>query len=60
MTLIPYIYVDGTSEDAMNFYAGVFDADDVVKMRFKDASPENGMRPSNKIMYSHNEKDAGS
>ncbi|WP_294225576.1 VOC family protein [uncultured Shimia sp.] len=57
MTFIPYVYFDGTSEDAMDFYAAVFDADDVVKMRFSEAPQEIGMPHSDKIMYSHIEKD---
>lgn len=57
MTFIPYLYFDGTSEEAMDFYAEVFGADDVVKMRFEDAQPEIGMEQSDKIMYSHIKKD---
>lgn len=57
MTFIPYLYFGGTSEAAMDFYAEIFDADDVVKMRFKEAPPEIGMEQSDKIMYSHIKKD---
>lgn len=57
MTFIPYLYFDGTSEAAMDFYADVFGADEVVKMRFKEAPPEIGMEQSDKIMYSHIKKD---
>ena len=56
MTFIPYLYFDGDSEAAMDFYADVFDADEVTKMRFKEAPPEIGMERSDKIMYSHIKK----
>lgn len=57
MTFIPYVYFDGTREEAMDFYTAVFDADDIVKMSFKDAPPEISMQQDDKIMYSHIEKD---
>jgi len=56
MTFIPYLYFDGTSEAAMDFYTEIFDADEVVKMRFKEAPPDIGMEQSDKIMYSHIKK----
>ncbi|MCP5088123.1 MAG: VOC family protein [Rhodobacteraceae bacterium] len=52
MTFIPYLYFDGDCDAAMTFYAGVFGADDVQKMRYSDAPEDESLPDSDRIMYS--------
>lgn len=43
MSFVPYLNFDGTTTEAMTFYAKVFDADDLQIFRFGDAEPTEGM-----------------
>lgn len=46
MSFTPYIFFDGNCSDAVDFYAEVFGADNVVKMPYSDAPPDVGLPPS--------------
>ncbi len=51
MSFIPYLYFNGTCEAAFDFYADVFGATDVLKMRYADAPPDLDMPVNDKIMH---------
>lgn len=53
MTFIPYLTFDGNAEEAMTFYAEVFGATEIQILRFSDAPPNQGLPPTDKVMYSH-------
>lgn len=52
MSFTPYIFFDGNCSDAIDFYAEVFGADNVIKMPYSDAPPDAGLPPSeNRFMH---------
>lgn len=51
MSFIPYLSFDGTCETAFDFYANVFGATDVFKMRYMDAPADIGLPATDKIMH---------
>lgn len=53
MSFTPFLFFDGNCEEAIDFYAEVLGADEVVKTSFADAPPEAGMPPDARVMYSH-------
>lgn len=46
MSFTPYIFFDGTCSEAIDFYAEVFGADNVMKMPYSEAPPDVGLPPS--------------
>ncbi|SHG48463.1 VOC family protein [Cognatishimia maritima] len=46
MSFTPYIFFDGNCSDAIDFYAEVFGADNVMKMPYSEAPPDVGLPPS--------------
>ncbi|MGH1466503.1 MAG: VOC family protein [Cognatishimia sp.] len=51
MTFTPYIFFHGNAAQAIDFYAEVFGADNVVKMPFSDAPPEAGLADVDRLMH---------
>ena len=53
MQIQPYLFFEGRTEEALEFYRKVLDAEIVVKMRFKDApgSPPGPKPPADAIMH---------
>ncbi|RDS78777.1 VOC family metalloprotein YjdN [Dyella monticola] len=55
MEIQPYLFFDGRCEEAIVFYQQALGAQEVMKMRFKDAPPSAGYQPSadvaDKIMH---------
>ena len=55
MEIQPYLFFDGRCEEAIAFYREALGAQEVMKMRFKDAPPGGGYQPSaevaDKIMH---------
>ncbi|MDC0738720.1 VOC family protein [Cognatishimia sp. SS12] len=45
MSFTPYLFFDGNCSEAIDFYADVFGADNVLKMPFSDAPPDIGLPP---------------
>ncbi|GAA6208081.1 VOC family protein [Cognatishimia sp. WU-CL00825] len=43
MSFTPYIFFNGNCSEAIDFYADVFGADNVLKMPFSEAPPEVGL-----------------
>jgi PhnB protein len=46
MSFTPYLFFDGNCSEAIDFYAEVFGADNVMKMPYSDAPPDVGLPPS--------------
>jgi len=46
MSFTPYLFFDGNCSEAIDFYAGVFGAENVMKMPYSDAPPDAGLPPS--------------
>lgn len=59
MSFTPYIFFDGNCSDAIDFYAEVFGADNVIKMPYSDAPPDVGLPPS-PDRFMHTQIDVGS
>ena len=58
MSFTPYLFFDGTCSDAIDFYAEVFGADNVIKMPYSDAPPDVGL-PQSKDRFMHAQIDIG-
>lgn len=58
MTFTPYMFFDGNCSEAIDFYAVVFGADNVVKMPFSDAPPDVGL-PALDDRFMHAQIDVG-
>ncbi len=52
MSFIPYLFFDGSCSDAIDFYAEVFGAENVIKMPYSDAPPEAGLPDLDRLMHS--------
>lgn len=51
MATHPYLHFDGTCEDALSFYAGVFGGTGLQIMRYADAPDMAGAAKSNRVMH---------
>jgi PhnB protein len=51
MSFTPYIHFQGNCAEAMEAYARIFGATDLHMWRYKDAPPDAGMTPSDKVMH---------
>lgn len=58
MSFTPYIFFDGNCSDAIDFYAEVFGAENVIKMPYSDAPPDVGLPPSDD-RFMHAQIDVG-
>jgi PhnB protein len=52
MSFVPYLHFRGDCAEAMAFYADVFGTGEPLLMRYSEAPPETGARPSERIMHS--------
>lgn len=55
MTIQPYLFLDGRTEEALNFYKKAVGAEVQMLMRFKDSPEQNpncGPMPDEKVMHS--------
>jgi len=52
MAFTPYLYFDGTAEEAMTFYADLFGATNLEITRFSDAPEGSDMGGSDRVMFS--------
>ena len=55
MALNPYLFFDGTCEQALDFYKDALGAEIVSMMRYKDAPPMEGAPPDQgeRVMHAH-------
>lgn len=53
MSFVPFLTFDGQAEAAITFYADVFGADETQILRYADAPEDEGLPPSDRVMYGH-------
>jgi PhnB protein len=53
MSFTPFLFFDGNCAEAIDFYAEVLGADEVVKTAFGEAPAEAGLPAIARIMYAH-------